>query len=212
MRLNRYWRYDHNYNVFSQHRRDHLASMCNQAIMLITDGVPDSYADIYRRFNWKNSTEPPFPVRVFTYLIGRDGVDFRDTRWMACANHGKSLLWRIIKVVELRWINSRFHYFKGYYVQLTTMQDVKEQVFHYVNVLARPLVLKNSKKIAWTSLYAHKTVSNVVTLDFIDWNKLIKRHAALLRTLKLSIAIGKRNKTSNKKKTQCNIETIGDYF
>lgn len=73
----------------TQHRRDHLASMCNQAIMLITDGVPDSYADIYRRYNWKNLTEPPFPVRVFTYLIGRDGVDFRDTRWMACANHGE---------------------------------------------------------------------------------------------------------------------------
>ncbi len=38
------------------------------------------------------------------------------------------------------------------------MQEVKEQVFNYINVLARPLVLKNSKKIGWTSLYAHKTV------------------------------------------------------
>ena len=49
--------------------------------------------------------------------------------------------------------------FQGYFAQLTTMQEVKEQVFNYLNVMARPLVLKNSKKIAWTSLYAHKTVS-----------------------------------------------------
>lgn len=62
--------------------------MCNQAIMLITDGVPDSYTAIFKKFNWGNSTEPPFPVRVFTYLIGRDGTDFRETRWMACANQG----------------------------------------------------------------------------------------------------------------------------
>lgn len=62
--------------------------MCNQAIMLITDGVPAKYTEIFEKFNWKNATEPPFPVRVFTYLIGRTGADFRDTQWMACANQG----------------------------------------------------------------------------------------------------------------------------
>lgn len=62
--------------------------MCNQAIMLITDGVHAKYKEIFEKFNWKNATEPPFPVRVFTYLIGRTGADFRDTQWMACANQG----------------------------------------------------------------------------------------------------------------------------
>ncbi|XKL59236.1 hypothetical protein PGB90_000252 [Kerria lacca] len=125
------------FEVLESHRRELLGSMCNQAIMLITDGVPDSYTAIFKKFNWGNSTEPPFPVRVFTYLIGRDGTDFRETRWMACAN-------------------------QGYYVQLNTMQEVKEQVYNYMNVLARPLVLQNIKKIGWTSLYVHKVDPKII--------------------------------------------------
>lgn len=36
--------------------------------MLVTDGVPYNYKELFERFNWKYDT----PVRVFTYLIGRE--------------------------------------------------------------------------------------------------------------------------------------------
>ncbi|XP_065211724.1 voltage-dependent calcium channel subunit alpha-2/delta-3-like isoform X3 [Planococcus citri] len=138
------------FTVLESHRRDKLASMCNQAIMLITDGVPDSYIEIFKKFNWKNSTESPFPVRVFTYLIGRDGADFRETKWMACAN-------------------------KGFYVQLNTISEVKEQVLNYINVLARPLVLTKLRKFAWTSLYAHEIDSKLTDRYWADEQNNLQR-------------------------------------
>lgn len=36
--------------------------------MLVTDGVPYNYKELFEKYNWKYDT----PVRVFTYLIGRE--------------------------------------------------------------------------------------------------------------------------------------------
>lgn len=76
--------------LYFQYREQNLGAMCNQAIMLVTDGVPENFYELFKNHNWKNGTMG-MPVRVFTYLIGREVPEIRDMKWMACANHGKYL-------------------------------------------------------------------------------------------------------------------------
>lgn len=98
-------------------------SQCNKAIMVITDGVPDTYEAIFRQYNW-----PHQDVRVFTYLIGREVGDTRHVRWMACSN-------------------------KGYYSHISTLADVHEHVQEYIHVISRPMVIMRANQTVWTSIY-----------------------------------------------------------
>lgn len=61
-------------------------AQCNQAIMLVTDGAPLNYEKIFEKYNW-----PHKPVRIFTYVIGREIIDTAATNWMACANKGNPI-------------------------------------------------------------------------------------------------------------------------
>lgn len=47
----------------------------------------------------------------------------------------------------------------GYFVHLSTVEEVREQVVHYLPVMARPMVLHQTHHpIIWTPLYADVTV------------------------------------------------------
>ncbi|XP_069358648.1 voltage-dependent calcium channel subunit alpha-2/delta-3 isoform X5 [Maniola hyperantus] len=119
------------FELLEIYRNNSGGANCNQAIMLVTDGVPYNYKELFERYNWKYDT----PVRVFTYLIGREVkvADVREVKWMACAN-------------------------KGFYVHLSTLAEVRERVLEHVNVLARPLVLQREKHpVVWTPVYANVT-------------------------------------------------------
>ncbi|XP_025423406.1 voltage-dependent calcium channel subunit alpha-2/delta-3 isoform X3 [Sipha flava] len=117
------------FETLEKYRERNMGAMCNQAIMLVTDGVPENFYELFKSHNWKNGTMG-MPVRVFTYLIGREVPEIRDMKWMACANH-------------------------GYFVHLSTVEEVREQVVHYLPVMARPLVLHQSHHpVIWTPLYA----------------------------------------------------------
>ncbi|XP_043272509.1 voltage-dependent calcium channel subunit alpha-2/delta-3 isoform X2 [Venturia canescens] len=70
---------------------------------------------------------PHMPVRIFTYLLGGDkSPDLKET---ACEN-------------------------KGFYARITSIEDVKNKVFEYVKLLARPMVLyQHDHPIHWTPAY-----------------------------------------------------------
>ncbi|CAJ1054877.1 voltage-dependent calcium channel subunit alpha-2/delta-4 isoform X3 [Xyrichtys novacula] len=98
-------------------------SLCNQAIMLITDGAMEDFKDVFEEFNW-----PERRVRVFTYLIGREVTFADNVKWIACNN-------------------------KGYYTHVSTLADVQENVMEYLHVLSRPMVINHDHDIIWTEAY-----------------------------------------------------------
>ncbi|XP_043672455.1 voltage-dependent calcium channel subunit alpha-2/delta-3 isoform X1 [Vespula pensylvanica] len=125
------------FELLASYRLEKEGARCNQAIMLITDGVPFNYKEIFEEYNWKDNPDEPLkadmPVRMFTYLIGREVADVREVQWMACAN-------------------------RGYYVHLCTLAEVREEVLKYIPVMARPLVLgRTDHPTIWTPVYADIT-------------------------------------------------------
>lgn len=73
------------FEILHRYNRTGQGCQCNQAIMLITDGPTSSFKEIFKQYNW-----PHMPVRIFTYLTGRDGSNADDMNWMACTNKGTS--------------------------------------------------------------------------------------------------------------------------
>lgn len=117
--------------LLEKYKTKKLGAESNQAIMLVTDGVPYKYETIFQEHNHRDK-----PVRVFTYLIGREISDLDAAKWMACKNN-------------------------GYFTHVTTLAEVKEQVLKYIPVMARPLVLaREQHPIRWTGVYADIEVPN----------------------------------------------------
>ncbi|XP_043216058.1 voltage-dependent calcium channel subunit alpha-2/delta-3-like isoform X3 [Amphibalanus amphitrite] len=135
------------FEVLTKARENNESSQCNQVIMLVTDGAPDKFQEVFNTYN-----RPNIRVRVFTYLIGRDVADREAVEWMACTN-------------------------KGYFTHVTAMAEVREQVQKYIPVLARPLVLSSvvnesqqgghfssQHPVIWTGVYA-----DIADPKLTDW-------------------------------------------
>nr|XP_020644694.1 voltage-dependent calcium channel subunit alpha-2/delta-4 [Pogona vitticeps] len=111
------------FRILMEFRSAGQGGLCNQAIMLITDGAMEDYKYVFEKFNW-----PDRKVRVFTYLIGREVSFAQNVKWIACNN-------------------------KGYYTQISTLADVQENVMEYLHVLSRPMVINHDHDIIWTEAY-----------------------------------------------------------
>ncbi|VDL90654.1 unnamed protein product [Schistocephalus solidus] len=57
-------------------------SQCNRVIMLITDGAPEEFTELFEKFN------PEKNVRVFVYLLGQHSADDTIVQRIACQNRG----------------------------------------------------------------------------------------------------------------------------
>ncbi|XP_055958262.1 voltage-dependent calcium channel subunit alpha-2/delta-3 isoform X1 [Patella vulgata] len=111
------------FELFKSEEKKRNISLCNKAIMLVTDGATENYEWIFQKYNWPSKT-----VRVFTYLIGREVSDVRQVKWMACAN-------------------------KGHFTHISTRADVQDNVQQYVKILSRPMVQEKYHQMIWTPVY-----------------------------------------------------------
>lgn len=69
------------------------------------------------------------PVRIFTYLIGKDSSGAENMHWIACQN-------------------------KGFYAQIKTPEDAKRKVLDYALVMARPMVLYQADHpVHWSPVF-----------------------------------------------------------
>ncbi|CAJ0564825.1 unnamed protein product, partial [Mesorhabditis spiculigera] len=102
---------------------------CESVLALITDGAPEDYHEIFQRYN------PKGEIRVFTFLIGEEAIDFEQVRNMACQN-------------------------RGYMVHIQNMADVEEKIQNYIRVMSRPLGAHDKdideKSQVWSGVYRER--------------------------------------------------------
>ncbi|CAG9816549.1 unnamed protein product [Phaedon cochleariae] len=159
------------FEILQKYNRSGQGCQCNQAIMLITDGPPATYKEIFKMYNF-----PHAPVRVFTYLIGKDSSGANEMHWMACAH-------------------------KGYYTRIQDYGQIKESVLHYIEVMARPMVMyQNDHPIQWTPAYVggradsfsddqHGQLMTTVTTPVFDRRNHSVRVANVLGVVGTDVAI-----------------------
>lgn len=117
------------FEILQDSNRSGRGSQCNQAIMLITDGAPDTYKRIFEKYNY-----PRISIRVFTYLVGKEVTETKEVNLMACEN-------------------------LGYYTQVSSLSEIRDLVQLYLPVMSRPLVLSGHRVFRTTGVYADITVS-----------------------------------------------------
>lgn len=118
-------------NIYRE-RRNCAENPCNQAIMLITDNIQGNFTDIFEEYNRVNGTKAP--VRMFTYLLGKDQSNVDEMKSIACSN-------------------------RGAFSHIQTLDEVQEKVLDYVSTIALPLVLQGVKHPpTWTHAFKDVTV------------------------------------------------------
>ncbi|XP_050440544.1 voltage-dependent calcium channel subunit alpha-2/delta-3 isoform X2 [Adelges cooleyi] len=130
------------FDILHKFNRTGQGSQCNQAILIISDGPFGPYKEILQH------NKPHMPVRVFTYLVGKDDSNAPDMKWIACNN-------------------------KGYFEHIEDQKNLREKVLNHVLVMARPLVMyQNEHPVYWSPVYVASKVDNLKATDSVD-NRLM---------------------------------------
>nr|XP_018906930.1 PREDICTED: voltage-dependent calcium channel subunit alpha-2/delta-3 isoform X2 [Bemisia tabaci] len=121
------------FEILHKYNRTRQGCQCNQAIMLISDGPSSNLKDVFQMYNF-----PHMPVRVFTYLVGKDASNAKEMLWMACAN-------------------------KGYFEHIKDFDEIRERVLNYILVMARPMVMyQQDHPVSWTPAYPGGKANSLV--------------------------------------------------
>ncbi|XP_077294505.1 voltage-dependent calcium channel subunit alpha-2/delta-3-like [Arctopsyche grandis] len=156
---------------------------CNQAIMLISDGIYDNHYDIFKSYNLQNLSN--IPVRVFTYSIGIEEDDMREEIWIACAN-------------------------QGYFVRLINVAEARKQVLQYVPVMSRPLALYgDDHPVSWTQVYANMIDPKMT--DYLWEEKQHKDQMNLIKTYRQNKILFKTRKEREKRRSKTLKEHADQY-
>ncbi|KAJ1527843.1 hypothetical protein ONE63_007783 [Megalurothrips usitatus] len=119
--------------LLEKYRADEaIGASCNQAVMVVTDVVPEHFEDLFRKHNRPRGNEPGTHARVFTFVTQDWSQETSwKAQWMACAN-------------------------QGWYMDIWKLES--DEVLHYVPVMARPIMLAAQHPVVWSHMYADVTV------------------------------------------------------
>ncbi|XP_072936977.1 voltage-dependent calcium channel subunit alpha-2/delta-3 [Epargyreus clarus] len=151
------------FEILQRYNRTGQGCQCNQAIAVVgAGGGAAGVKGVFRIWNW-----PHMPVRIFTYRVGGDATSGHNMKDMACSN-------------------------KGFHVTINDHGEIRSKVLHFVEVLARPLVMYQTvHPVHWSPAYVGGRSSNLaddgmgqlmtsVTVPIFDRRNHTKREANLL--------------------------------
>ncbi|CAF92512.1 unnamed protein product [Tetraodon nigroviridis] len=156
------------FKILNQVRVNGQGSMCNQAIMLITDGAMEDFESVFEEFNWPDrrvrtsSTSSQSAITIQTQNVvqtSRSGSRGESQMLTRC-----ELVCFCVQVRVFTYLIGREMTFaqntkwiacnnKGYYTHISTLADVQENVMEYLHVLSRPMVINHDHDIIWTEAY-----------------------------------------------------------
>jgi len=122
------------FHTLQKARESNRGALCNQAIMLITDGAADDFQKLI------DELDPDKKVRIFTFLVGKEVTEIMPTRNMACNNRGQ--FFHVKDLADIR------EHVQNYV-----------QVMSRPISLSRDTLNDKNRFYAYTSVYADITVS-----------------------------------------------------
>ncbi|XP_049874672.1 voltage-dependent calcium channel subunit alpha-2/delta-3 isoform X2 [Pectinophora gossypiella] len=151
------------FEILHRYNRTGQGCQCNQAIAVVgAGGGAGGVKSVFRTWNW-----PHMPVRIFTYRVGGDATAGHNMKDMACTN-------------------------KGFHVSINEHAEIRSKVLHFVEVLARPMVMyQNMHPVHWSPVYVGGRSSSLaddgmgqlmtsVTVPIFDRRNHTQREANLL--------------------------------
>ncbi|CAH2236386.1 jg10766 [Pararge aegeria aegeria] len=173
------------FEILYRYNRTGLGCQCNQAIAVIgAGGGAGGVTAVFRAWNW-----PHMPVRIFTYRVGGDAAAGKTMKEMACNNKEEKASYEVLDLLNFNYMSL---FYPGFHVTINDHDEVRQKVLHFVEVLARPMVMyQTMHPVHWSPVYVGGRSSTLdddgmgqlmtsVTVPIFDRRNHTQREANLL--------------------------------